>query len=117
MYRNKIISTVIMTILGVFGITQAILTFDYIQMLSYAFTIIMGLIFGWVSMNQAEEIWTIDHYKWALKVQREQQERINAAAREALSNTSTIETNELPGDKEISSSDKVENITNGEQLI
>ena len=74
MYRSKIVSTIIFSILGVFGFTQAILTFDYVQMLSYTITIVIALVFGWVSMNQAEEIWTVHHYKWALKTKKTDEE-------------------------------------------
>lgn len=74
MYRSKILSTIIFSILGVFGFTQAILTFDYVQMLSYTITIVIALVFGWVSMNQAEEIWTVHHYKWALNKKKTEEE-------------------------------------------
>lgn len=70
MYRNKIITTFLFTILGVFGFTNAILTFDWISMLSYAFTIGMGLIWGWIAMKEAEEIWTIKHYRYAKKIEQ-----------------------------------------------
>lgn len=71
MYRSKLLTTAIFTLLGVFGFTNAILTFDWISMLSYGFTVLMGLVFGWISMNQAEEIWIEKHYKYAKKVERE----------------------------------------------
>lgn len=73
MYRNKAITTVIFTILGVFGFTQAILTFDWVQMLSYAFTIGVGIVFGWISMNEAEIIWTEDHLKYAKYLQQKEE--------------------------------------------
>lgn len=74
MYKSKVTTTGIFTILGVFGFTNAILTFDWVSMLSYMFTITMGLVFGWISMNQAEEIWVEKHYKYAKKVEREEKE-------------------------------------------
>ena len=77
MYRSKVITTVIFSILGVFGFTNAILTFDVVSMLSYLFTIGMGIIFGWVAMNNAEEIWTVNHYKYAKKIERERLEKGN----------------------------------------
>ena len=86
MYRSKVISTIIFTILGVFGFTQAILTFDYVQMLSYALTVFIGLVFGWVAMNQAEDIWTTSHYKWALKVKRD----LEAKLKESQINTEEV---------------------------
>lgn len=83
MYRKKGTTTAIFTILGVFGLTNAILTFDWVSMLSYSFTIIMGLIFGWISMNQAEEIWIEKHYKYAKKVERDAKEKAEREAKEA----------------------------------
>lgn len=71
MYRSKMTSTAIFTILGVFGFTNAILTFDWVSMLSYSFTIIMALTFGWISMGEAELIWIEQHYKYAKRVERE----------------------------------------------
>lgn len=65
MYRSKMLSTGIFTVLGVFGFTNAVLTFDYVSMLSYIFTILMGLIFGWIAMADAEEIWCKRHYAYA----------------------------------------------------
>lgn len=71
MYRSKLLTTVIFTVLGVFGFTNAILTFDWVSMLSYIFTIVMGLIFGWIAMVDAEEIWTNKYYRFAKKIQLE----------------------------------------------
>lgn len=66
-YRNKMITTLITSILGVFGLSQAILTFDWVSMLTYLFTIIIGVIFGWITMNTVEEYWTNDYYKLYLR--------------------------------------------------
>ena len=74
MYRSKMTSTAIFTLLGVFGFTNAILTFDWVSMLSYTFTIIMALTFGWISMGEAELIWIEQHYKYAKRVEREKAE-------------------------------------------
>lgn len=65
MYRSKAITTAIFSILGVFGFTNAILTFDWVSMISYMFTIIIGIVFGWISMNNAEIIWTDNHLAYA----------------------------------------------------
>lgn len=80
MYRSKMTTTAIFTVLGVFGFTNALLTFDWVSMISYLFTIIMGLIFGWAAMNQAEEIWTDKHYKYAKKVERERAQKAKEEA-------------------------------------
>lgn len=71
MYRSKISTTVVFTVLGVFGFTNAVLTFDWVSMLSYTFTIVIGLIFGWISMSEAEIIWVEKHYKYAKKIEKE----------------------------------------------
>lgn len=78
MYKSKMTTTAIFTVLGVFGFTNAILTFDWVSMLSYLFTIVMGLVFGWISMGKAEEIWVEKHYKYAKKIEREAAERKEA---------------------------------------
>jgi hypothetical protein len=75
LYKNKVISTAIFTILGVFGFTNAILTFDWVSMLSYVFTITMGLVFGWAAMIDAEQIWKEKHYKYAIHQQKMLEEK------------------------------------------
>lgn len=78
------ISTVTFSILGVFGFTNAILTFDWVSMLSYLFTIILGLVFGVISMGETEEIWTENHYRYAKKIEyeRKNQKGLEMAAEE-----------------------------------
>ena len=56
-------STAISSILGVFGLTQAILSFDWVAMLTYFFTVVFGLVFGWITMNEVEYYWTNTYYK------------------------------------------------------
>lgn len=81
MYKSKMSTSAIMTLLGVFGFTNALLTFDWVAMLSYLFTISIGIVFGWISMNQAEEIWTERHYRYAKKVERDAKEALEDAAK------------------------------------
>lgn len=45
-YGQKGVTIFITTALSTVALTQAMLTFDYMSMLTYLFTIIMGLIFG-----------------------------------------------------------------------
>lgn len=75
LYRKKGITLAITTVLSIFGLTNAILSFDWVSMLTYIFTIVMALIFGWITMNEVEEVWTDKHYKYALKVQKENLEK------------------------------------------
>lgn len=90
LYRKKGISLFITSVLSIFGLTNAILTFDWVSMLTYIFTILMALVFGWITMNEVEEIWTDKHYKYALKVQKEK-EMENATNKEGQRNNPVIE--------------------------
>ena len=64
-YGKKGISIFITSILSVIGLTQAVLTFDWVSMLTYLFTILMGVIFGVLQMNQAELYWTTEYLQYA----------------------------------------------------
>lgn len=68
-YLTKGVSIFLITGLSTIALTQAILTFDWVSMLTYLFTIIMGLIFGVLQMKNAEEYWTDEYYRYALLVQ------------------------------------------------
>ena len=70
-YGFKGSMVLITTVLSSVGLTQAILTFDLIQMISYAITVILGLVAGFLQMNKVEIYWTDTYYKYALLV-REQ---------------------------------------------
>lgn len=74
-YRNKMVTTAIVSILGVFGLTQAVLVFDWVSMLTYLFTNVFGIIFGWITMNEVELYWTDTYYKL---YKREKKEKENA---------------------------------------
>lgn len=69
-YGKKGVTIFITSSLAVVALTQAVLTFDYISMLTYLFTIIMGLIFGILQMKTAEEYWTREYYEYALYRQK-----------------------------------------------
>lgn len=63
LYKKKGITNVITSTLSVFGLTSAILTFDWVSMLTYFFTIVFGILFGWITMNNVEEYWTDTYYR------------------------------------------------------
>lgn len=63
LYRKKGITTTITSALSVFGLTSAILSFDWVSMLTYLFTIVFGLVFGWITMNNVEDYWTDTYYR------------------------------------------------------
>lgn len=65
-YGMKGVTIFITSSMTVVALTQAVLSFDYISMLTYLFTIIMGLIFGVLQMKTAEEYWTREYLEYAL---------------------------------------------------
>jgi hypothetical protein len=52
-------------------------------MLSYLFTIVGGIVFGWITMASVEEYWTEDYYKLAIKKQKEDAEEAPLTAEPA----------------------------------
>lgn len=64
-YGKKGTAIFLTTALSTIALTQAILTFDYISMLTYLFTIIMNLIFGILQMKSAENFWTNEYWDYA----------------------------------------------------
>ena len=70
-YIKKGTTIFITTGLSTIALTQAILSFDYVSMLTYLFTIVMGLIFGVLEMKTAEEYWTDEYLQYALMKERE----------------------------------------------
>lgn len=77
-YGVKGSSVFIVSVLSAFSLAQAVLTFDLLMMLSYLFTIIMGLIAGFIEMKKVEEYWTIDYPNYAKEYKRAEEERIAA---------------------------------------
>ena len=67
-YGQKGLTIFITTALSTVALTQAMLTFDWMSMLTYLFTIIMGLIFGVMQMKTAEDYWTDEFWQYAQKV-------------------------------------------------
>lgn len=68
-YGKKGTLIFITTILAAVGLTQAVLVFDWISMLTYLFTIIMGVIFGILQMNQTEIYWTEEYLRYAKQIE------------------------------------------------
>lgn len=79
-YGKKGVSIFIITMLSTVALTQAILTFDYMSMLTYLFTIVMNLIFGILQMKSAEGYWTEEYWEYAqyiLKLNTEEKQNGN----------------------------------------
>lgn len=76
-YRTKGITIIVMTVLGAVGLTQAILAFDWVSMLTYFFTVVMGVVFGVIQMNKAEKYWTVEYWHYAKMIERRMEELNN----------------------------------------
>ena len=71
-WGSKGITIFLTSALSTVALTQAALTYDWLSMLTYLFTIIMGLIFGIIQMKNDEGYWTDEYYEYAIMVQRQQ---------------------------------------------
>lgn len=73
-YGKKATKIFLGSAMSVVAFGQAILSYDWISMLSYIFTLAMGLIFGVMQMKKAETYWTTEYYAYALKKQESELE-------------------------------------------
>ena len=92
-WSSKGITIFVTSALSTFALTQAILTFDWISMLTYLFTILMGLIFGILQMKKEEEYWTDGYLGYAEYVTAEEP-ALQTSEPEPISYT--VEENLLP---------------------
>lgn len=76
-YSTKAVTIFITTALSTIALTQAILTFDYMSLLTYLFTIILGVIFGIIQMKKAENYWIEEFYDYATKFYNEHKEELD----------------------------------------
>lgn len=88
-YQHKGVTIFITTALSTVALTQAILSFDWMAMLTYLFTILMGLIFGVMQMKTAEEYWTDEFWQYAKKVERDYNKAKEADIQQRDDNTSS----------------------------
>lgn len=75
-YSKKGASIFLTSIVSAVGLTQAVLTFDMVSMLTYLFTVVMGIIFGILQMNRTELYWTQEYWEYAMMIKRKASESI-----------------------------------------
>lgn len=73
-YGKKATKIFLGSAMSVVAFGQAILSYDWVSMLAYIFTLAMGLIFGVMQMKKAETYWTTEYYAYALKKQESELE-------------------------------------------
>lgn len=76
-YTSKGVTIFVTTALSTIAFAQALLTFDYVSLLTYLFTIVMGLIFGIMQMKSAEIYWTEEYLLYAKLLEKEIMEEKN----------------------------------------
>lgn len=64
-YMRKGTTIFLSTAAATIALTQAIMTFDYVTMFTYLFTIVMGIVFGIMTMFKDEEYWTHEYLDYA----------------------------------------------------
>jgi hypothetical protein len=91
-YKQKGVTIFITTTLSTVALTQAMLTLDWMAMLTYLFTIIMGILFGFMQMKTAEDYWTDEFWQYATKYKKDlelaQKERVKQANDSTSNNNS-----------------------------
>lgn len=73
-YIVKGIAIFITSVFTAISLTEAILTFDFTTFLTYAITILMGLVFGFLQMKKAEDYWTCEYWHYAMQYKAKKEE-------------------------------------------
>ena len=63
-YGKKSIMVFASSILSVVALSQAVLTFDWVSMITYFLTILCGIIFGILQMKDTENFWTVEYDRY-----------------------------------------------------
>lgn len=75
-YAGKGTTLFISSLLATFAISQAVLTYKWMHLLSYILVITMSIIFGILQMKKAEIYWTFEYYQYALDYEEKYNEMI-----------------------------------------
>ena len=70
-YGVKATTLFLSSILSAFAFTNAILTYDWVSLLTYLFTLFIGVVCGILQMKSAEAYWTNEYYEYALMIQNQ----------------------------------------------
>lgn len=75
-YGSKAISLFVGSLLATFAISQAILSYNYMHLISYVLVITMSIVFGIIQMKQAEIYWTYEYYAYAIEYQKQYEQKM-----------------------------------------
>lgn len=90
-YGVKGVSIFLFSIMSVFALSQALLTYDYMLLISYVLTVSCGIVFGILEMKKYENFYTGEYLDYAKEVKRQNEE----AAKELLKTVSELEVSDM----------------------
>lgn len=70
-YGKRSIAIFLTSMLSAVALTQAVLTFDWVMMLTYLFTLTMGIIGGIIQMKDVEKFWTEEFVRYVAEKEEE----------------------------------------------
>lgn len=73
-YKTKGLTIFLTSAASVFALSQAILTYDWISMLTYLFVIIFGIVFGILEQRKVFDKWSVGYLEYANFLLEEKQE-------------------------------------------
>lgn len=97
MFSKKIIITILTSLISI-ALTEAILRYNWADLIAYSLSMIMAIVFGILSMADQEKYWIEEFYDYAITIKEEEEEKerqkqaeIEAFNKEKENNTSFIE--------------------------
>ena len=86
-YSSKGFGTFMTSLLGSIGLTQAVLTFDWMSLITYTITVIASVGFGFIQMKQMQVWWTTQYWRWAIYTKEQEQLKQKTQITEESENT------------------------------
>ena len=97
MFSKKVIITVLTSLISV-ALTEAILHYNFADLIAYTISMIMAVVFGILSMADQEKYWVEEFYDYAITIKEEEeakekqkQAEIEAFKENSINNTSFVE--------------------------
>ena len=104
-WGSKGIMIFVSSILSAIVLAEAILVFNLAVFLSYCFTVIMGVVMGYLQMRQAEDYWTSEYLAYA-----KDQEAAKAAALKDEQNSASLQRPQKKKEEELETSSSTINV-------
>lgn len=96
MFSKKVIITVLTSLISI-ALTEAILKYNFADLIAYSISMLMAIIFGVLSMADQEKYWVEEFYDYAINIRDEEEKNIKqkeaeikAFEEETINNTSFV---------------------------